>query len=226
MKSIIFDLDDTLYREREFVEGAFKYVCKYLSMQYYLKFNHIYKETINILQNYGRGKVFDILCKRYSIDDNIHRLVNIYRNSIPGIELYKDAQNFLQKYNNKYNFGIITDGKASVQWNKINSLNLKEIIDYIIVTDDYGTEYWKPNSFAYLKMAQHFKCKPKECVYIGDNPNKDFIGAKKTGMYTVRIIRKSGDHMDTSLESSKEADFNIQSMDELHNILQTGCDFK
>ncbi|MBV4430578.1 HAD family hydrolase [Clostridium tyrobutyricum] len=220
MKAIIFDLDDTLYREKDFVEGAFKYVCKYLSMQYELNVNKLYEDINDILKKHGRGRIFNILCRKYNIVEDINTLVNIYRNSLPQIDLYEDAVNFFEKYSGKYSFGIITDGKASVQWNKIGLLNLKKYVDGIIVTHDYGKKYWKPNSFVYLKMAQYFECRPEECVYIGDNPNKDFIGARAIGMNTIRIIRKSGDHMNTFLDSSKEADFNINSMDELQNIIE------
>ncbi|MCH3964319.1 MAG: HAD family hydrolase [Clostridium sp.] len=220
MKAVVFDLDDTLYRERDFVEGAFRSVCSYLSQQHGISFQKLYWNTISILEHRGRGKIFDFLCDKYNIKENIDKLVNIYRNALPNIELYEDALYFLGKYRHKYSFGIITDGKASVQWNKIRLLKLEKYTDKIIVTDDYGKECWKPNSFAYLKMLQYFKCRPEDCMYIGDNPNKDFIGARKAGMNTVRIIRQWGDHRNTLLDSCHEADFNIRNLKELENIIE------
>jgi putative hydrolase of the HAD superfamily len=220
MKAVVLDLDDTLYRERDFVEGAFRSVCSYLSRQHDVSFQQLYKDTIFILEHRGRGKIFNFLCDKYNIEEDIDKLVNIYRNALPHIELYEDAFYFLEKYRYKYKFGVITDGKASVQWNKIKLLKLEKYIDKIIVTDDYGREYWKPSSFAYLKLLQYFKCYPEDCVYIGDNPNKDFIGARKTGMNTVRIIRQWGDHRNTFLDSFHEADYNIGNLKELENIIE------
>ncbi|WML35483.1 HAD family hydrolase [Clostridium sp. OS1-26] len=224
IKTIVFDLDDTLYRERDFVYGAFAKVCEYLATKFNKDYEILYNNTIDILNNHGRGEIFNILCDKHNINEDISNLIDIYRNSEPSLQLYEDALYFLEKNsfsnkNAKYNLGLITDGKASVQWNKIKALKLENYIDKIVVTDDYGLEYWKPNEFAYREMMRYFNCKAEECVYVGDNPNKDFIGARKVNMYTVRVIREIGDHMNTFLEKSYEADFSIKNLYELENIL-------
>lgn len=227
IKTIIFDLDDTLYNERIFVLGAFTEVCKYLFERYNIDYRDLYKTTIEILNKYGRGKIFNILCHKYNINENIDKLVDIYRHAAPELELYDDALFILEKLracstnegSYKYNLGLITDGKSSVQWNKIETLKLKNYIDKIIVTDDYGKNFWKPNEFAYREIINYFNCKPEECLYIGDNPNKDFVGARKVGMYTVRVIRNMGDNMNISLDDYLEADFNIKSLTKLESII-------
>ncbi|MEM5598044.1 HAD hydrolase-like protein [Niallia circulans] len=55
----------------------------------------------------------------------------------------------------------------------------------------------------------------KDCVYIGDNPNKDFVTAKKLGLHTIRIVREIGDHMQTKLDQGYEADKKIYSLMEI-----------
>lgn len=229
--TVIFDLDDTLYKELDFVYGAFKEVCNYLSKEHNKDVHQLYKDTIEILKDYGRGKIFNMLCEKYEIKEDISFLVKIYREAKPSLKLYEDAEYLLNKLKCKnsqffikkgqvpYNLGIITDGKASVQWNKIKALNLEDRVDKIVVTDDYGLEFWKPNEFAYIEMIKYFNCKPEECIYVGDNPNKDFIGARKIGMCTVRIIREVGDHMKTFLDKKYEGDFNIKDLKEVLNLL-------
>lgn len=227
IKTIIFDLDDTLYNERDFVYGAFREVCMYLSQNFNKNCEKLYKDSIEILNVYGRGKIFNKLCDKYSIDEDIHKLVNVYRNAKPQLQLYEDALYVLKKFNScdeekkisKYKLGLITDGNAKVQRNKVESLNLDKYIHKIIITDDYGLSFWKPNEFSYREMMKCFNCKAEECVYVGDNPNKDFIGARKVGMYTVRILRETGDHMNTFLDKEYEADFSIKSLKELDNII-------
>lgn len=66
-----------------------------------------------------------------------------------------------------------------VQWNKIKGLDIESLVDRIIVTDDMGMEFWKPDKRSYLDMIEYFNVAKNECIYIGDNPNKDFIGAKE-----------------------------------------------
>jgi putative hydrolase of the HAD superfamily len=227
IKTIIFDLDDTLYNERDFVYGAFSEVCKYLFENYSVDYDNLYKDAIEILNKYGRGQILNILCHKYNINENIEKLVNIYRHATPGLKLYDDALFILEKLKvcsinengYKYNLGLITDGKASVQWNKIETLKLKNYMGKIIVTDDYGKDFWKPNEFAYREMMNYFNCKSEDCLYIGDNPSKDFIGARKVGIYTVRIIRQIGDYMHIFSEDSFEADCNITSLKEIENII-------
>ncbi|WPC41053.1 HAD family hydrolase [Clostridium sp. JS66] len=224
IKTIIFDLDDTLYIERDFVYGAFEKVCEYLALKFNKDYEKLYNSTIDILNIHGRGKVFNMLCDKYNIKEDISDLVEIYRNAKPSLRLYEDALYFLKECSLdnkkvKFNLGLITDGKASVQWNKIKALKLENYIDKIIVTDDYGIDYWKPNEFAYREMMKHFNCTAEECIYVGDNPNKDFIGARKVNMHTVRIIRDIGDHMNTFLEKTYEADFKIKSLYELKNVI-------
>lgn len=229
IKTIIFDLDDTLYNERDFVYGAFREVCIYLSKNYNMDYERLYKDIIEILNIYGRGKIFNKLCDKYNINENIDKLIDIYRKAKPQLQMYEDASFILKKFstysqcenNNAYKLGLITDGKAEVQWNKIKALNLRQYMHKIIVTDDYGMDFWKPNDFSYREMMKYFNSTAEECVYIGDNPNKDFIGARKVGMHTVRVLREIGDHMNTFLDKEYEADFSIKSLKELDNIINS-----
>ncbi|MEW9093550.1 MAG: HAD-IA family hydrolase [Clostridiaceae bacterium] len=215
IKAVIFDLDDTLYNERDFVYGGFREVARYLSLKYNLKEEEIFKIMIEILNELGRGKIFNTICDKYNLKEDISELVKIYRETIPKLFLYEDGEYILNKLKGKYKLGIITDGKASVQWNKIKALNLEKYVDKIIVTDDYGKEFCKPNEFVFKEMTKHFNLKGEECVYIGDNPNKDFIGARKVGFKTIRVIRDMGDHMKTFLSKEYEADIEIKNLKDL-----------
>lgn len=220
IKVLAFDLDDTLYNERNFVYGAFGSVAHYLSQKYNFEYEKLYKDIINIFNDYGRGKVFDILCNNYKINEDIDTLINVYRESKPHLKLYKDSLYILNKFKNKCELAIITDGIASVQWNKIECLDIKEYFKMIIVTDDFGKKYWKPNEYSFKEVIRYFDCKPNECMYIGDNPNKDFIGAREVGMHTVRIIRETGDHMKTFLGPNFEADYKIFNLKELEKVIE------
>lgn len=219
IKAIVFDLDDTLYNERDFVYSGFMEVSKYLGEKFGLNISNTYKAILDIFHKKGRGKIFNILCDKYSIDESIDKLVEIYRNNTPNIDLYDDALCVLERLKGIYFLGIITDGKNTVQWNKIKALDLEKYIDKIIVTDDYGREYWKPSKEPYEDIMKHLNVKPKECIYVGDNPNKDFISANRLGIYTVRIIRQVGDHMDTTMSNEYEADYRIRSLVELEDII-------
>lgn len=223
IKVLIFDLDDTLYYEKEYVYNGFKDVCTYLGMKYSKDIDELYKMALEILEEHGRGKIFNILCDRNDFSENIFDLVNIYRNCQPHLELYKDAEDII-KYaqDNNIKLGIITDGCSKVQWNKIKALNLQNIIEKIIVTNDYGQQYNKPHERSYKELIQYFNIKPEECIYIGDNPQKDFIGARKLKMNTVRIIHEQGDHILDIAEDGYEADICIRNLNEIKELINKG----
>lgn len=220
IKALLFDLDDTLYYEKEYVLGAFKEVAYYLGNKYKRSEEKLFDRMQELLEEVGRGKIFNIICDENNFDEDINHLVYIYRSSKPELKLYYDSKEFLEWSRKQgYKLGIITDGASKVQWNKIKGLDVEGLVDKIIVTDDLGREFWKPHEKSYLNMMKHFDINKNECIYIGDNPKKDFIGARKLGIKTVRIIREKGDHIATFLEKEYEADIKINGLLELKRVL-------
>ncbi len=219
MKALVFDLDDTLYNESDFVHGAFKVVAQYLSRKHKLGRDELYRAMLRLLADNGRGRIFNDICDLYNLDEDINNLVEIYRNAAPNISLYEDAEYFLNYCRGKYKLGLITDGIHYVQWNKIRLLDLEKYFDCIIVTDDHGKDFWKPSIKPYVKMAEELWAAFDEMICIGDNPRKDFYGARQLGIYTVRIIRPVGDHMGLRLGRDYEADREISSMYEMKEVI-------
>ena len=220
IKLVAFDLDDTLYNEKDFVFGAFREVAEYLSNKYNISSQSLYEDMLAILQSEGRGKIFNIVCENYNINEDINALVQVYRNAKPKLKLYEDGLEVINFLKDKYKLGLITDGLASVQWNKIELLNLESYFDNIIVTDDLGKEYWKPHILPFKNMAEKFNLLPSECIYIGDNPNKDFYGARKLGFRTIRIIRDIGDYINLRHSKEYEADFEVSNLNEIVSIIE------
>lgn len=220
MRAMVFDLDDTLYNEADFVHGAFREVSGYLSAKYCIDKDKLYETMAVKLEQEGRGRIFNSVCEEYGINEDMDALVELYRRATPKISLYEDAEYFLINSKGKYKLGLITDGTYYVQWNKIRLLGIEKYFDAIIVTDDHGKEFWKPNAKPYLKMAEDLGVPLYDMVYIGDNPQKDFYGARKLGIHTVRIKRKAGDYMKLRLDSDYEADKEINSIYDLEKTLE------
>ncbi|WP_456277652.1 HAD family hydrolase [Bacillus sp. AK128] len=209
-------MDDTLYTEHEYVMSGFYKVATELSKHCDIKTSFIYDLIIQEWKKNGRGRIFNSVCDSLGILTNISNLVQIYREHRPTLSLYEDA-NILLKHLKLTNvkIGLVTDGNSKMQWSKIKALELENVFDCIIVTGDLGDEHWKPAETPYRKAVECLGLEFSDCVYIGDNPNKDFITARKLGMKTIRIIRPIGDHMETRLEPHYEADRIIYSLEEL-----------
>lgn len=217
-KAYIFDLDDTLYCEHDYVKSGFYSVASFLAKANpFLDEEELAEHFIMEWKQNGRGKVFNHVCDRYGIQVDVKQLVDVYRKHEPSIHLYEDAVLCLKRLTEKkIPIGIITDGNSTMQWNKLRALGLDKQIPSIIVTDDLGgSEFWKPHPLAFQRMSEFLKVDMEDCVYIGDNPNKDFITAKKLGLHTIRIVREIGDHMQTNLDQGYEADKKIYSLMEI-----------
>jgi putative hydrolase of the HAD superfamily len=188
-EAIIFDLDDTLYLERDFVMSGFRAVAKWMSDEIDL---HGFDLTCKSLFDNGqRTKIFDTAIIHHKLPVSfLDTLVEIYRNHKPDISLAIDAKKYLATASSKKKFGLITDGHLVTQLAKIKSLNLEQIIDVIICTDVWGKPYWKPHPLSFETIERHFKLSGASLAYVADNPKKDFLTPRGRGWCTVQICRR------------------------------------
>ena len=225
VKAVIFDLDDTLYNEIDYVLQGFRNVAEYLGKEYFVDVNEVHERMCEILKEQGRGKIFDSICEAYHIDAPVKKLVEMYRATRPKLSLYQDAEEVIRKLRQKnIGLGLITDGCSQVQHQKIDALFLNDKMDVVLATDDLGKDeegkpYSKPNPKVYEVVLKKLQCRPQEAVYVGDNPQKDFVGAKALGMKTIRIVREQGDHMRDQVDAEYEADVIIQNLTECMEFL-------
>jgi putative hydrolase of the HAD superfamily len=65
----------------------------------------------------------------------------------------------------------------------------------------------------------HFAMEPEECVYVGDNPAKDFFPALQLGWKTVRYRAPDGIYSSHQARPGCEANIEITSLAQLANCL-------
>lgn len=223
MKSVIFDLDNTLYSEKSYVKSGFREVSNYLSNKYTLDQDIIFKKMIHIFNVNGRDKVFNILLDDLNISEkeNVLNLVYIYRFHTPNISLYDDVLDTLIRLKEEnYKLGIITDGKALVQKNKIDALNLNEIFDVIILTDALGSDFWKPSIVPYQIALDLLNSNPSESCYIGDDSYKDFLGPKSLNIKTIQVqYEKEIDYWKKRGFNQTKPDCTVKYLQDIFNFL-------
>lgn len=176
--SIIFDLDDTLYNEIDFLISAYKEIAKHLEPE---DWKNLF---VNMFSRYRQNlDVFEFLSKAYNtpkID-----LINLYRLHFPNIKVKDGVLSVLQKIkNNKGKIGLITDGRSSTQNEKIKALKIQNYLDCIIISEESGFEKPHPNNF----LLADSKLKSEVYYYIADNLKKDFITPNKLGWKTLGLI--------------------------------------
>ncbi len=201
IKAVIIDLDDTLYPEEEFVFSGFKAVSTHLKQKGFVE-KDLFGLMLKNFKNGNRAEIFNETLKSENIEPKeklVNSLVEVYRSHKPDISLFTDAASFLDRIHGKKKLGLLTDGYLNVQKNKVAALGIEHFFDIIVYTDEMGRDFWKPHQAGYKKIMNTLGLNGDECVYIGDNPTKDFFSANKLGWKTVRIKRPEG------VYSSKEA---------------------
>ncbi len=221
IKAFIFDLDYTLYDEMQFFNSGMKDVSEYVSEKYNIPAKEVYDFCIESVRKEGRGKTYNRLCEEYNLDEDPMNLVEVYRATRPKLSLYKEAEDVLKLLKDEGKLiGVITDGNATVQEAKVRLLGLFDIIDALVLPDalvvNGETHLTKPNPVVYEECLKKLGAKPEEAVYIGDNPAKDFWGAKKIGMKTIQIVREEGLFMRKEAPSEEyEADESVRDLREI-----------
>lgn len=179
---IVFDLDDTLYKEIEFVRSAYVYINKYIKSRFNLDLTSAIQELIKTNNSF-----FDFIKLKLHHKHNfaIEKYLELYRFHFPNISLPKDTLEFLNKLSDKkIMFSIITDGRAITQKNKIKALGLNHLVQEIIISDETGYEKPHHNNFKIIQK----KYPNKNFLYIADNPSKDFLAPNILNWNTICLL--------------------------------------
>lgn len=206
IKGVIFDLDDTLYSEKEYVKSGYKAVSDYLGGGYEDKL-WCYFET-------GKPAI-DELLKELGRATEKETALDIYRKHQPNIHLYKGVREMIEELRQRgKKVGIITDGRPEGQRNKIKALGLEDLVDDIIITDELGgTQFRKPCDIAFRILTTRWRLNPAEMIYIGDNSTKDWQAPRQIG------IRFLWFNNPDSLYSDNRQDRNTQTIYDIKDFL-------
>lgn len=179
IEAVIFDLDDTLYPEKEYVRSGYRKIAKWLEKP------EIEEQLWAVFQR--GGKAIDEVLE----EKNRAEALRLYRVQQPDIHLYPGVRKMIDRIKCQKKIGIITDGRPEGQRAKLHALDLA--VDEVIVTDELGgIDFRKPCLVAYQKMQQMLGVPFEKMVYIGDNAKKDFIAPEKLGMKWIWFKNSDG----------------------------------
>jgi len=197
---IVFDLDDTLYPEHQYVKSGFRAVNMFLQEQ-----GIVLTDTFPLLWSEfltgERGSVFNRVlevCGVAPARDLIDTLIAVYRSHPPDITLYPDARDVLNYFNCRKPLALLTDGYVQTQTAKIAALDIAGYFETIILTDQLGRDCWKPSPAGFEKIMHTLGGSPAGYVYIADNPLKDFAAPHELGWQTVCVRRSEGVYSDAA----------------------------
>ena len=185
IKGVIFDLDDTLYSEKEYVRSGYKAVSDYLGGGY--------EERLWTYFESGKQSI-DELLNDIGQPDKKDEVLTVYRKNKPNIGLYSGVKELINDLKSGgIKVGIITDGRPDGQHNKIEALGLNELVDDIIITDELGgIQFRKPCDIAFRIMLTKWRLNPADVIYVGDNASKDFQAPQQLGIKSLWFDNKDG----------------------------------
>jgi putative hydrolase of the HAD superfamily len=217
LKAWIFDLDDTLYPERDYVRSGFRAVGEWSEERLGLS-QEIVRAKLQALFDGGfRGDSFQWWLAEQGLPESLlPEMVKIYRGHTPQIVLYPDSEQALEELKKGHRLGLLTEGRRAAQEAKIRALGLERWIEAVLVLGEEDRAEWKPSRKPFDRILGMLSIAGADAAYVGDNPQKDFRGAREAGLRTVRIRREGGLHAGEEPPSSQDApDREIRSLDEL-----------
>lgn len=175
-KTVVFDLDDTLALEIEYLTSAFHEIAQKVDDQN--------PNLYTVLWDAFQHKENPFACvselyPQYTVVD----LLQLYRNHFPS---YPENNCKSQLEQLKYRgciLGLVTDGYSITQRNKLKALGIENLFDLIIISEEFGSA--KPTA-ANFEVFHQFRT--TEYYYIADNPSKDFVSPNALGWQTICLL--------------------------------------
>ncbi len=182
-KVVVFDLEDTLYQEIDFLKSGYHAVADYLTKS--LGIHYLYAELLEAYQA-GEKDVFQKVLDDHQLTIEKSELLDVYRYHLPQIRLDSKVRSVLKQLQGNCYLALITDGRPRTKRNIINALGLSDYFDWsnVYISDEVGHLKTAPYSFEKI-METYPDC---QYIYVGDNPAKDFLAPNKLGWMTVCLL--------------------------------------
>lgn len=195
-KAVLWDLDDTLYsriqaarltypgmfrtylyedRDDAFIEAAADFMISHL-----VRDSMIHEATFQALfQAFPPNKAFRLEdCQEYYFD-------HIHEFAIAGAEQLEVVKKLRALGIKTAIVTNVASDRFAFQRNKIDALGLTPYFDVIVLSGEVGVH--KPDRRVFDHATKQLGVASEDCVFVGDNPNADIMGARNVGMEAVWI---------------------------------------
>lgn len=186
--NFVFDLDDTLYKERDYVHSALRF-CGNMVHQLYAQSDPS-NALIAAFEQEQPDPIGTFWAAHGLPEVAKSGLISAMHAHIPDISLDQTTAKFITDLRAKgAGFAILTDGRSLTQRAKIAALGLLDA-DIICISEEIGAQ--KPSETGFKAIEAHSQ--GRQNIYIGDNPQKDFVAPNALGWQTV-MLRDSGQNI-------------------------------
>lgn len=179
---VVFDLDDTLYAERDYVRSGFDAVGRAVRAAFGLD---VADELYAAFRAGSADPLADMITAHHLPPALKPALLQVYRVHFPTLCLPFASAGLLERLKAlSVPLALITDGRSLTQRLKLAGLGIREDFACLCISEEVGAE--KPDPTAYRQVMAHWP-EHRHFVYIADNPRKDFIAPNALGWLTIGV---------------------------------------
>jgi putative hydrolase of the HAD superfamily len=132
----------------------------------------VYKIFSDMMQGYGN--------KTYPKSAIVNTAVLFRSLTMRRFEVFQGVYEVLASLCEKYELALISDAQWVFTEPEMTMLGLTKFFKFRILSSRFG--FKKPDTRLFDMALKKLMVRAEESVYIGDNPQKDLVGAKKAGM--------------------------------------------
>lgn len=220
--AVVFDLDDTLYLQKTFLDAAWNVVADEAS-QLSTVDSASWVERLTHFSNLGsdKGGIIDRAVAELAPDVSIARLVDVFKSFRPvSLDLLPGVRESLSRLRTAVPIGLITDGDVDIQRAKIAALGLTDSFDVVVLSDEAGREFRKPSPVPFLRALEALHLPPSHVVYVGDRPDKDVLGAHGVGIRAYRVRTGEYANVEGNLTPWRQSENVVDAIAELSDLLR------
>jgi HAD superfamily hydrolase (TIGR01549 family) len=182
-KIFIFDLDNTLYNEKDYLFEGYRFIAEYVSSHSNYKQDEIFSYLRNEFILNGHKHLFDKLNQKFILNIGLDHYLHILRKFKTPVkfQLFPEMLDLLQNLQNGNKIVYIaTNGNRIQQENKISSIDWGGLINgiNIVYCNDFEP---KPSPVSLQHIIAVEKVTPEDVVFIGDS-DTDKIAAEGAGI--------------------------------------------
>ena len=227
---VVFDMDDTLFFERDFVRSGYRAVCRHLAREGRLDDpDRAFRWLWERFEGGKASGAYDALGRRFSLGlspADVQSLVAVYRTHEPRISPIAGVRDILEDLRRAgVHTALITDGPAVMQRGKFDALGLAAWMDHAVFTAELPAGGAKPSAAAYHVVQDRFQAKPDRCVYVADNPAKDFVAPNALGWHGVLVRYGRQVHAHKAAAPNGAPKCTVRSLDQLKEELRRWLGF-
>ena len=193
IQAILFDLDNTLIDR----DAGFVRFCRELyHASSAMSQTHTEDEAVALMAQFdadgrrSRHDLFNDVMRQWpGVFQDLEQAMQVYLTSYPErLVLEPLTRALLEDLQDAGTpCGIVTNGGAIMQMNKIRETGLDGLVQAIVISEEMGVA--KPDRRIFQRALGEIKANPLTTMFVGDDPDADMLGAKGLGMRTAWVRR-------------------------------------